>query len=56
MFIYRDEYYNAESERQGEADLLIQKHRNGALGEVRLVFQKELPKFLNHAGDRFVAA
>jgi replicative DNA helicase len=56
MFIYRDEYYNQDSERQGEADLLIAKHRNGALGDVRLVFQKELPKFLNHAGDRFVAA
>jgi replicative DNA helicase len=56
MFIYRDEYYNPESERQGEADLLIAKHRNGALGDVRLVFQKELPKFLNHAGDRFAAA
>ncbi|MCW3066856.1 MAG: replicative helicase [Solirubrobacterales bacterium] len=53
MFIYRDEYYNQDSERQGEADLIISKHRNGALGDVRLVFQKELPKFLNHAGDRF---
>jgi replicative DNA helicase len=53
MFIYRDEYYNQDSERQGEADLLISKHRNGALGDVRLVFQKELPKFLNYAGDRF---
>jgi replicative DNA helicase len=56
MFIYRDEYYDKESERQGEADLLIAKHRNGALGDVRLVFQKELPKFLNHAGDRFAEA
>ena len=30
MFIYRDEYYNEDSERPGEADLIIAKHRNGA--------------------------
>ena len=29
-FIYRDEYYNEETERPGEADLIIAKHRNGA--------------------------
>ena len=29
MFIYRDEYYDEESERPGEADLIIAKHRNG---------------------------
>jgi replicative DNA helicase len=53
MFIYRDDYYNEDSEHQGEAELIISKHRNGALGTVRLVFQRDLPKFLNHAGDRF---
>ena len=46
MFIYRDEYYNEESERPGEADLLIAKHRNGAVGKVTLTFQKEYPKFM----------
>jgi replicative DNA helicase len=45
VFIYRDEYYNEDSEREGEADLLIAKHRNGGLGKVTLVFQKEFPKF-----------
>jgi replicative DNA helicase len=47
VFIYRDEYYNKESEREGEADLIISKHRNGGLGEVTLTFQKEYPKFMN---------
>jgi replicative DNA helicase len=47
MFIYRDEYYNPEStDRPGEADLLIAKHRNGGLGEVPLTFQNEYPRFL----------
>jgi len=53
MFIYRDEYYDKESEREGEADIIIAKHRNGALGDVVLTFQKEYPKFMNFAGDRF---
>ena len=52
MFIYRDEYYNPEhsdhpSERPGEADLIIAKHRNGAIGEVSLSFQHEYPRFLS---------
>jgi len=51
MFIYRDDYYEEEnSERPGEADLIIAKHRNGAVGKVTLTFQKEYPKFMNYAG------
>jgi replicative DNA helicase len=53
MFIYRDEYYNDESERPGEADIIIAKHRNGPIGEVRLTFQREYPRFMGYAGDRF---
>lgn len=53
MFIYRDEYYDRESEREGEADIIIAKHRNGGLADVVLTFQKEYPKFMNFAGDRF---
>ncbi|MGA2926324.1 MAG: replicative DNA helicase, partial [Solirubrobacteraceae bacterium] len=55
MFIYREEYYDKESERPGEADIIIAKHRNGPVGEVVLTFQKEYPKFMNYAGDRFAA-
>ncbi|MGH2871276.1 MAG: replicative DNA helicase [Solirubrobacteraceae bacterium] len=53
MFIYRDEYYEKESERPGEADIIIAKHRNGPTGDVVLSFRKEVPKFANYAGDRF---
>ena len=55
MFIYRDEYYDNDSERPGEADLIIAKHRNGAVGDVVLTFQKEYPKFMNYAGERYAA-
>ena len=56
MFIYREEYYDKDSERPGEADIIIAKHRNGPIGDVILTFQKEYPKFMNYAGDRFTAA
>ena len=52
-FIYRDEYYNPQdTERPGEADLVIAKHRNGPIGTVPLAFQAQFPKFVNLAsGD-----
>jgi replicative DNA helicase len=56
MFIYREEYYlKEESERPGEADLIIAKHRNGPVGDVLLTFQNQYPKFFNYAGERFAA-
>jgi replicative DNA helicase len=51
MFIYREDYYDHESEREGIADLIIAKHRNGALGTVELTFQKDYPRFMSYAGD-----
>jgi replicative DNA helicase len=54
MFIYREEYYlKEESERPGEADVIIAKHRNGPVGDIVLTFQKQYPRFMNYAGDRF---
>jgi replicative DNA helicase len=53
MFLYREEYYQPDSERPGEADLIIAKHRNGPVGDVVLTFQKQYPKFMNYASQRF---
>jgi replicative DNA helicase len=52
MFIYRDEYYNEESERLGEADVIIAKHRNGPIGKVVLTFQPKFPKFASVYRER----
>jgi replicative DNA helicase len=52
MFIYRDEYYNKESERLGEADVIVAKHRNGPIGEVALTFLPKYPRFANLYRDR----
>jgi replicative DNA helicase len=50
MFIYRDEYYNQDSEKQGVAEISIAKHRNGPAGiNVELSFLQRFPKFANIA-------
>lgn len=46
MFIYRDEYYNPDSEKKGIAEIIISKHRNGPVGTVELGFLKEFTKFV----------
>lgn len=47
MFIYREDYYNRDTERQHITDILIKKHRNGPIGEVELYFHPEKRKFSN---------
>lgn len=47
MFIYRDDYYNHESEHAGEAEIIIGKQRNGPTGTVRLKWLPEFTKFGN---------
>jgi len=45
LFIYRDDYYDENSERQNIADVIIAKHRHGSTGTVSLYFRKELTQF-----------
>ncbi|MCL2719304.1 MAG: replicative DNA helicase [Lachnospiraceae bacterium] len=47
MFIYRDEYYNKESEKKGIAEVIIAKQRNGPIGTTELVFLPEFTRFAN---------
>ncbi|MGD1997120.1 MAG: replicative DNA helicase [Anaerolineae bacterium] len=47
MFIYREEMYEPETERQHIADILISKHRNGPTGVVQLFFKQQLAQFLD---------
>jgi replicative DNA helicase len=44
-FIYREEYYNPETSQKGVTKVLIKKHRNGAVGDVSLMFSKEKQRF-----------
>ena len=49
MFIYRDDYYNEDSEKKGIAEIIIAKQRNGPIGTVELSWQPSLTKFANLA-------
>ena len=47
MFIYREAYYNPETERENVTDLIIAKHRNGPTGKVELYFHPERLRFMS---------
>lgn len=47
MFIYRDDYYNRDSEEAGVSEIIIGKQRNGPTGTVKLAWQAQYTKFAN---------
>ncbi len=47
MFLYRDDYYNKESEKKDIAEVIIAKHRGGSLGTVDLLWLGSYTKFVN---------
>ena len=49
MFLYRDDYYNKDTELQNIAEVIIAKQRNGPIGTVNLVWRPEYTKFANMA-------
>ncbi|HUC78749.1 MAG TPA: replicative DNA helicase [Candidatus Saccharimonadales bacterium] len=44
-FIYREDFYNPESQRKNIADILIKKHRNGPSGNIQLYFDRDRQRF-----------
>jgi replicative DNA helicase len=49
MFLYRDEYYNPDSDDKGIAEVIIGKHRNGPTGKVQLAWMEQYTKFASLA-------
>ena len=47
MFIYRDDYYNKDTERKGISEIIIAKQRNGPIGTVELAWLPDVTKFAN---------
>ena len=53
MFIYRDEYYEGGLRAPGRGRPDHRQAPQRGVGKVTLTFQKEYPKFMNYAGERF---
>lgn len=51
MFIYRDDYYNKDTENKNIAEIIIAKQRNGPIGTVNLVWLPQYTKFANLKKD-----
>ncbi|MCD8221452.1 MAG: replicative DNA helicase [Clostridiales bacterium] len=49
MFLYRDDYYNKDTENPNIAEVIIAKQRNGPIGTVNLLWQPEFTRFVNLA-------
>ncbi|AIQ26942.1 DNA helicase [Paenibacillus sp. FSL P4-0081] len=47
-FLYRDDYYNQDTEKKNIIEIIISKQRNGPVGTVELVFLKQFNKFVNY--------
>lgn len=52
-FLYRDDYYNADTEKKNIIEIILAKQRNGPIGTAELVFMKEFNKFINY--ERYAA-
>jgi replicative DNA helicase len=52
MFIYRDDYYNKDTDKKGVADIIIAKQRNGPIGTVELMWLPQYTKFANKEKSR----
>jgi replicative DNA helicase len=51
MFLYRDDYYNPDSEKKNRAEIIIAKHRNGSTGTIYLKWFDKYTKFANLERD-----
>ena len=52
LMMYREDYYEEDSDRAGITDIYVRKHRNGPIGRVELSFRKEQMKFISIERDR----
>jgi replicative DNA helicase len=46
-FLYREEYYNPDTDRKNITDIMVKKHRNGPVGNIELYFDRIKQRFRN---------
>ena len=51
LMLYRDEYYNHDTEDKGITEIIVTKHRNGPVGTVKLLFETQYTRFRNLANQ-----
>ena len=51
-FLYREDYYNPDTENKNVTELIIAKHRNGPVDTIHLFFQKQYTKFLGFSKQK----
>lgn len=51
IFLYRDEYYNKESDAPGECEVILAKQRSGPTGTVKVAWLNKITKFVDSAGS-----
>ncbi len=56
MFLYRDDYYNPETEEKNVAEVIIAKQRNGPVGTVKLAWQPKYTRFVNMLREGNISA
>ena len=52
LMMYREDYYEEDSDKKGVTDIYIRKHRNGPIGHVEMMFKKEQLKFVDIEKNR----
>lgn len=55
LMMYREDYYEEDTDRKGLTDIFIRKHRNGPTGHIELMFEKEKMRFLDIERQRTLA-
>ncbi len=55
LMMYREDYYEEDSDRKGVTDIYIRKHRNGPTGHIELMFEREKMRFLDIERQRIAA-
>lgn len=55
IFLYRDEYYNSDTEFPGECEVILAKQRSGPTGTVKVAWLEKLTKFVDSAGSNMSA-